>query len=119
MYITGVFSKPEMSRTAGTISSLALFLRPVWSSQPTARTTFFFFFVLPFFSPNPPHSRAPFSSPSPPFENFSARRPQNFQITRPFPWSFLKIHPLASTLTITAMDRALAASIGTIQTLNL
>lgn len=71
------------------------------------------------FSPNPPHSRAPFSSPSPPFENFSARRPQNFQITRPFPWSFLKIHPLASTLTITAMDRALAASIGTIQTLDL
>lgn len=79
MYITGVFSKPEMSRTAGTISSLALFLRPVWSSQPTARTTFFFFFVLPFFHLILPIAALPFLLRLHPLKTFLLDVPKTFK----------------------------------------
>lgn len=75
-------SKPKVLQTASSISWLTLFLHP---PQPTTRAIFFFLLLLlPFSTPHLPLS----------FKNFSTRHPRNFQITSPFPSSFLKIHPL-------------------------
>lgn len=70
-----------------------------------APSSFLLFLYHP--SPSPPHLPAP-------FKNFSTRHPRNFQITSPFPSSFLKIHPPLhpshssplSCSTNCAMDRA-------------
>lgn len=76
-------SKPKVLQTASSISWLTLFLHPL---QPTARHLPSSFFIS--------SSAAPFFSRLPaPFKNFSTRHPRNFQITSPFPSSFLKIHP--------------------------
>lgn len=71
-----------MLQTASSISRLTLFLHP---PQPTARhlPSSFFYIIL----------RRLLSRLPAPFKNFPTRHPRNFQITSPFPSSFLKIHP--------------------------
>lgn len=43
-----------------------------------------------------------------PFKNFSTRHPRNFQITSPFPSSFLKIHPPSTRARLSCTPRRIA-----------